>query len=162
MIYSLRQKHRQIFGVLGVLLPLMLVIGIAARRAVPPLEMLPPELSSVSQTFTATDTVHDDLFAKAEVSVRVWKDLQSGQLAVGFNAPKHLLKPDLLVYWTPSARQSLAELPADAVLLGAFAAGPLAVPPEAAEVAGALVLFSLGDQALVDVSKPVRFNDSTR
>lgn len=163
MIYSLRQTHRRIFSVLGVLLPLVLVIGIVARRSVPQIEVLPPELSSSTQTFTATDTVRDDLFAKAAVTVRIWKDLQSGQLAVGFSAPRHLLKPDLLVYWTSSGTPLAGELPADAVLLGAFAASPLPLPAEAERGAGALLLFSLADQEIVEVSKPfVAANLSSR
>ena len=163
MILSLRQRHRRTFAVLGVLLPIALAVGIAARRAVPQSATLPPELSSTTQTFTATEYQRDDLFAKADVKVRLWRDLGSGQLAVGFMAPKDFLKPDLIVYWIAGQPKVTDELPSDAVLLGSFVAGPLALPADSAAKEGLLILFSLANQEIVRVSEPfVAANVSSR
>lgn len=154
MILPLRQRHRQMFAVFGVLLPLAFAVGIVARRTVPPIATLPPELSAATQTFTAAEYERDDLFAKSQVKVRLWRDLAKGQLAVGLVAPKDFLKPDLIVYWVAGQPKVTDKLPANAVLLGSFVASPLALPTEAATQQGLLILFSLANQEIVDVSKP--------
>ena len=162
MILPLRQRHRRMFAVLGVLLPLTFAVGIAARRTVPQIATLPPELSSITQTFTATEYERDDLFEKSEVKVRLCRDWSNGQLAVGFVAPKDFLKPDLIAYWVAGQPKVTDELPADAVLLGSFVASPLALPTAAATKEGLLILFSLANQEIVEVSKPLRLVDPKR
>ncbi len=162
MILALRQRHRRIFAALALLIPVAFAAGIAARRSVPQLDAWPAELSARTQTFTATDYERNDLFAKSSVKVRLWRDLSTGQSAVGFAAPKQFLKPDVIAYWVAGRPTVTDELPADAILLGSYVANPLALPVEAGTMEGVLVLFSLADQEILDVSKPVRFNDSTK
>lgn len=158
MILPLRQRHRLIFAVLGVLLPVAFAVGIAARKTATPAETLPPELSSQTQTFTATDQERNDLFAKSGVKVRRWQDLNARKLGIGLVAPKEFVKPDLIVYWLPGQQEISDHVPADATLLGSFVSTVLPLPAEAAEKEGALILFSLADQEIVDVSKQVRFS----
>lgn len=162
MILSLRQRHRRMFAVLGVFLPLLFVVGIAVRRAVPQPEALPPELTSQTVTFTATDYERGDLFAKSQVQVRLWREQGSGRLAVGFTAAKDFLKPDLMAFWSAGRPLANDTSPPNASLLGAFIGGPLALPAEASVQDGFLILFSLANQEVVDVSKPTRFTDSTK
>jgi hypothetical protein len=161
MILALRRSHRRIFTVLSVFLPLMFALGIAARRTVPYQATLPPELSSWTQTFTATDE-RGDLFDESPVRIRLWREQERGLSAVGFTASHDFLKPDLMAYWSVGYPTTGGRLPPDARLLGAFAAGPLVLPPEASRVDGHLILFSLANQEIVDVSKPVRFSDSIK
>ena len=160
MIFPLRQRHRRIFAVLGVLLPLAFGLGIAARRTVPHTLALPPELSSWTQNFTAIDYERGDLFGESPVRVRLWREQGTGRFAVGFSAAKDFLKPDLMAYWSARHPTRNDTLPPEARLLGAFVAGPLVLPPEASGTDGCLILFSLADQEIVDVSKPTRFSDS--
>ena len=162
MILHLRERHRRIFAVLGVLLPLGFGWGIATRRTVPHPAALPSELSSWTQNFTATDYERGDLFGKSAVRVRLWREQGTGRFAVGFNAAKDFLKPDLMTYWSAGHPRTSDTLPPEARLLGAFVAGPLVLPPEASGTDGYLILFSLADQEIVDVSKPTRFNDSMK
>ena len=161
MILPLRQRHRRMFAVIGMLLPMTFVIGIAARRAVPHAATLPPELSPGSQTFTATDFDRDDLFTNSPVRVRLWREQNAGRLAVGFVAAKDFVKPDLIVYWIAGHPVATDKLPPEATLLGAFSAGPLLLPVEATTTDGSLILFSLADQEIVDVAKPLRLSEST-
>lgn len=162
MILPLRQRHRRIFAIIGVLLPLLFVVGIAVRRAVPQPETLPPELSSQTVTFTATGYERADLFPESPVQVRLWREQGSGRFAVGFTAAKDFLKPDLMAYWSAARPAANDTLPPNASLLGAFVAGPLTLPEEASAKDGFLILFSLANQEIVDVSKPTRFTDSKR
>ena len=78
-----------------------------------------------------------------------------GALAVALSAAKdYFIKPDLMVYWVagnPPAVNPLADL---GRLLGGFDAGNLPLPAEAAATNGVLVLYSLADNEIVDVSKP--------
>ena len=162
MILPLRQRHRRVFAVLGVLLPLAFVVGIAARRTVLQVASLPSELSSWTQTFTATDYERDDLFGKCPIRVRLWREQGTRRFAVDFSAAKDFLKPDLLAYWSAGSPTRSDTLPSESRLLGAFVAGPLVLPAEASDTDGYLILFSLADQKIVDVSKPARFTDSMK
>jgi hypothetical protein len=157
MILQLRQRHRRVFALLGVLLPLAFIAGIALRRTIPPAAALPSGLSTQTITFTATGHEWAGLFAKAPLIVRLFRDRASGALAAGFSAPKDFLKPDLLVYWSAAPPTNTDTLPPDARLLGAFVAEPLVLPAESTATEGHLILFSLANQELVDVSKPIRF-----
>ncbi len=151
------------FAIIGVLLPLAFGVGIVARRTVPETSILPPELSTTSaQTFTATGYERDDAFEDAPVRIRLWRDLSTGQFAIGFSAPRDFVKPDLIAYWITSQPTNRTELPTNAVLLGSFVATALPLPAEAATAEGSLILFSLADQEIVDISRPFRFGDSKR
>jgi hypothetical protein len=162
MTLALRRRHRWMFAALAVLLPVALVLGIAARRTVPDATALSPALSSWTQTFTATEYELGDLFPSAPVRVSLWREQDNGRFAVGFVASKDFVKPDLLAYWITGHPLIAGKLPPEATLLGAFIGGPLKLPVEAATAEGSLILFSLADQEVVDVSKPTRFSDTTK
>jgi hypothetical protein len=162
MTLPLRRRHRRIIVVLAVLLPLLFVVGISLRRNVPQSENLPAELSPQPVTFTATGYEREDLFEKSPVRVRIFRDDESGTLAVGLTAPRDFLKPDLMVYWSDSRLAASETLPADAKLLGAFVSAVLVLPTEASTTDGQLTLFSVANHKIVDVSKPTRFTDSTK
>ena len=158
----LRQRHRRIFAVLSLLLPLLFIAGIVARRAVPQYESLPPALAPKTSTFTATGDEREDLFDRSPISVRLFRDHDSGALALGLTASKDFLKPDLMVYWSARGPDTGDALPPDAVLLGPFVSAILVLPPEAAATDGRVILFSLANQEIVGVSKPARFAASTK
>lgn len=162
MILKLRQRHRWIFAGLGGLLPVALAVGILARRPVPSSAALSPELTSWTQTFTATEYQPDNLFSNAPVRVSLWRDQENGRYAVSFSAAKDFAKPDLLAYWVAGHPTSTDVLPQEATLLGAFAGGPLTLPAAAITNGGTLILFSLADQEMVAVSRPARLTDSTK
>jgi hypothetical protein len=162
MILPLRQRHRRMFLVIGVLLPITFVIGIAARRAVPQVVKLPSELLSWSQTLTAADFDRADLFTNSPVWTRLWREQNTGRYAVGFVAEQDFVKPDLMVYWIAGHPHAPDKLPPEATLLGAFSGGPLLLPVEATTADGVLILFSLANHEIVDVSKPTRFGELTK
>jgi len=162
MTLALRRRHRRILAALSVLLPVALAAGIVARRTVPDATALSAALSSSTQTFTATGHELVDLFPSTPVRVSLWRERDNGRFAVGFVAARDFTKPDLLAYWTAGHPSTAGKLPSEATLLGGFVGRPLTLPVEAASAEGSLILFSLADQEVVDVSKPTRFNDSTK
>lgn len=163
MILALRQRHRQVFLVLGVLLPMAFIAGIAARRPVPMVAALPPELQRVMQTFAATNWTRADLFAKAPVRIRLLREhIDGGRFGLTFLAAKGFVKPDLIVYWAAGDAAIRDSLPGNAVLLGTFSLAVLPVPEEVAHARGEVILYSLADGEIVDVSIPIQFSDLTQ
>jgi hypothetical protein len=162
MIHSLRQRHRRMFLVIALLLPAAFIGGVAARRSVPQVTILPRELSFGTQAFDAIDDRRSELFTNSRVQIRLWRERDTGRLAIGFVAAEDFVKPDLLVYWSASPDTKGGSLPADATLLGAFGAGPLLLPVEATISEGALILYSLANQEIVAGSQPTRFSAPTK
>jgi len=148
---------------LGVVLPIAFAAGIAARRPPPSVASLPTELLASPLKFAITEWERAGLFAKTLVRVRLLRESAGARhFAVEFSATKNFVKPDLIVYWVAGNPTVTDTLPETAMLLGSFHSGALALPAEAANADGSLVLFSLADNEIVDVSKPIRFNDSTK
>ena len=156
MIRPLRQRHRRMVIVLGVFLPVAFAVGIAARKPVPGMTSLPKELVASRQKFAATEWERADLFTKTRIQVRLLRESAgAGHFAVEFSAAKDFVKPDLIVYWVAGSPNTTDTLPDSARLLGAFNSSvALSLPPDAASGGGALILYSLADQEVVEVSKP--------
>lgn len=163
MIRPLRQRHRRMVIAVGIFLPIAFAAGIAARKTVPATASLPAGLATSSQKFAVTKWERSDMFVKIPIQVRLMVENADGVLlAVEFSAAKDFVKPDLIVYWVAGNPAITDTLPDNAILLGSFSSMPLALSDEVAKSNGQLVLFSLADNEIVDVSKPIRFNDSTK
>ena len=177
MILPLRRWHRWQILALAILLPIAFVFGVLARKPIPEPAGLTPELAPGLLPAGSPVWDRDQLFPKVPVSIRLWRQSDhSGSFTVSFSAPADFIKPDLMVYWsaeTPRTDGILLKpdktvsvsvanpwgdntLPTNAILLGAF--GPAALPlPEQATVSdGRLVLYSLADAEIVDVSQPIQ------
>ena len=166
MIHSLRQQHRRTFLALGIFLPVAFVVGIAARKSVPTVAELPAALAATPQKFEAVEWERADLFSKSPVQVRLLrKQKSSGQFAVSFSAAKDFVPPDLIVYWVTANSSVTNTLPANAILLGTFSAAALPLSDEIVKSNGALILYSLANGEIVEVSKPISlqtFNASNK
>lgn len=153
MILRLRQRHRHIVIMLGVILPVVLVTGMALRKPAPVAQSLPEGLIT-AQKFSTQIWERNELFTKVPVGVGLLSDGANGKgRALHFSAAKDFLKPDLLVYWVAGQPERTDSLPAKAVLLGEFGAVALLLPASATGTNGVLVLYSLADDEVVDVSK---------
>jgi hypothetical protein len=144
------------FAVIGALLPIAFVLGIAARKPVPSVASLPLELAAAPPAYAAAVWERSDLFAKTPIQVRLLRErAEAGRFALAFSAAKDFLKPDLIVYWAAGNTKITDKLPDNAVLLGAFNPGLVIVlPPNAESSDHVIVLYSLADQEIVAVSKP--------
>jgi hypothetical protein len=156
MIRPLRQRHRRMVIVLGVFLPVAFAVGIAARKPVPGMTSLPKEFGRSRQRFAATEWERADLFTKTPIQVRLLRESAGeGHFAVEFSAAKGFVKPDLVVYWVAGNPNITDTLPENARLLGTFNSSvALSLSPDATPGNGVLVLYSLADQEIVEVSKP--------
>lgn len=162
MTLELRQRHRRTIFTIGLVVGLLFVAGILERHPIPETEMLPPALATQTQTFSATGQERNDLFEDSQARVRLWRQQETGSLAIDLTADKTFLKPDLLVYWSAARPAKNDALPSDATMLGSFVAGPLVLPKEASLSDGSLILYSVANHEVVDVSKPTRFADATK
>jgi hypothetical protein len=159
MIRPLRQVHRYQAIVLGILLPIVFVLGIAARKPVPAMAELPQALVPMFSWVRCSNFDGYGAFPKSPVFIDLWSQKNgSGPFAVSFDADANFVKPDLMVYWIAGSPSQVENLPADAVLLGAFGRTPLPISKEVSSADGRLVLYSLADGEIVDVSGSIRLN----
>jgi len=163
MILLLRQRHRRVFTVIGILLPIAFAVGIAARKPASSVAALPAGFVTTPQVFAATEWERTDLFAKTSIQVRLLRKAEGeDRLAIAFSAPKDFAKPDLIVYWVAGNPTATDTLPDNALLLGAFNSSALPVPAAVRNAEGLLVLYSLANNEIVDVSQPIRLNTATK
>ena len=156
MIRPLRQRHRRMVIVLSIFLPIAFAFGIAARKPVARMTSLPEELVASPQNFAATEWERADLFTKTPIQVRLLRERGgAGHFAVKFSAAKDFVKPDLIVYWVTGNSNIDHVLPDNALLLGGFNPyTPLPLVEHIGATSGRLVLYSLADQEIVEISKP--------
>jgi len=164
MIRPLRQRHYQTFVAIGFLLPIVFAFGIVARKPFPTMDRLPGGFSAPVEKFPVCEWERTDLFVKSPIQVRLLREkLDSGSLAVTFSTAKdYFIKPDLMVYWIAGHPTINDKLPDQAMLLGGFNSGELPLLAEVAATNGVLVLYSLADNEIVDVSQPIQFNQPAR
>jgi hypothetical protein len=157
MIRPLRQRHRRIVVGFGILLPIAFATGIVARKPVPVVASLPAALIQPSSAFAAAEWGRSDLFARTHFKVQLRREnAGSRRLAVEFFAGSNFVKPDLIVYWIAGDASITDSVPDSAQLLGGFVqAEALPLPEDAATRGGRLMLYSLADQEIIDVSIPL-------
>ena len=158
MTRPLRQRHRRMVIALGIFLPIAFAVGLAARKPAPVVAQLPAALAAPSKAFEMVEWERSDLFTKSPIQVRLLREQKgAGRFAITLSPAKDLVKPDLIVYWITGSPSITDTLPNDARLLGGFGSVALPLPGEATNTSGVLVLYSLADHEIVDVSQPFQF-----
>lgn len=156
VIRPLRKRHGVMIITLSVVVPATFAVGIATRKAV-------PALSVTAHGFSAEAPGHkelwsrDGLWEKKAIRTRILNlGAGNGQLGVELIAQDQIVRADALVYWLQGQQKIEDVLPDDAILLGSFDPSipmALALPQQAANNAGRLLLYSLGDHEIVAFSK---------
>jgi hypothetical protein len=137
---------------LGVLLPIAITAGIAARKPVPVAVNLPPGLAGKPNDFSKVVWTKTDLWPGQRFMTSLRRDA-AGSLAVELMF-RDLVKPDVLVYWAAGKDAAGEGLPDNARLLGALASRtPLPLPTDVRGEAGRFVLYSLADHEVVAASR---------
>ena len=163
MIHSLRQYHRRTVMALGVFLPVAFILGITLRKPLPVMAATPAALVRGPQDFNIMEWQRPDLFPKSAVQTSLLHtSANGGGLALSFVAVNDFVQPDLLVYSVPGNVAVTDTLPGDAVLLGAFSSPALPLPGVLAITNGVIILYSLANGAIVDVSRPIQFSNPAK
>ena len=157
MIRPLRQRHRLMAFALGALLPVTFVFGMAARHEVP---IDPTRNGPLPAASHWTELWHrDDLWEGRKLNTRLLTNSTSAQsVAIELRGQERIVRPDLLVYWTPQTGKFSGSLPDDVFLLGSFAQSfpaPLRLPPQSIVQRGVLIIYSLAEQEIIAVSRPL-------
>jgi hypothetical protein len=148
---TLRKRHRRVFAVLGVALPIAFVVGIAARQPVPVMDGAPLGIAGTASDLGQVVWSKEDLWPGNRL-ITILRRNAAGSVALELRA-SDLTKPDLLVYWAEGKGGTTDKLPDKARLLGAWVnRAPLRIPGDLRGAAGRLVLYSLADQEVVAVS----------
>jgi hypothetical protein len=159
MIRPLRTAHRRIFLALAMALPVAFAISVAARKSPAVAGTLPPALAPAPDRFNASIWHRTDLFPQTGIGAGLMREsADRGAFAIRFQAAEHFARPDLIVYWFAGATISQDTLPESARLLGAFWARALPLPADLTDTEGRLIVFSLADQEIVEVSNPFRIS----
>lgn len=154
MITSLRKGHRSIFTALGIVLPVVFVIGLYERKPLPIMESLPAGLVANRPASSSPILVKTCAFAHGSASAKVFGSRTGRDLTVQVSIGAEPEKPDVLVYWVPGSPSGLDKIPAGAFLLGELGSQPLSLPA-GEQSAGVLMLYSLADGEVIDVSNPI-------
>src|SRR5260221_12103183 len=126
MIRPLRRRHRRMFCVLSVILPLAFVAGVSARRSVPVAASLPPELAGLRTERGRVLWSRSDLFPGRRIVTVLRKDAKAG-LVLELTA-QDVVRADVLAYWNLGDQAAQNKL-TDAWLLGPLSnATPLSIP----------------------------------
>src|SRR5208337_1125759 len=133
MIQRLRTSHRNMFLVLAVLLPGLLVGGLLSRHKSPVVEA--DARKSLNGNFLTEQTI--DLDGR-KVTVDLYTD-KSEAGSVRFVPQDPLVAPDVVVYW--SEVNSPSTLPSDARLLGSFSPIAKYRPPSQGQAGAYLILY---------------------
>lgn len=145
MIRPLRSRHRGIFILLLLLLPLGLGAAILARKPPAPASELPRSLDSqVALPGYAIASESDDSWSGTVIHTHFLRN-QEGGLAVELHPRAPLRQPALLLFWTSDTAEKPTRLPEDARLLGSFGGARGAFYP-LPEAGGSLILYSLANQ----------------
>ena len=159
MILPLRIRHRRVFTVLGVVLPVTFGLGIAARKPVPANERAAGGNFRPARPGSIRRYGRDAIFSR----MHRLKCVCSGQRTL-----RHRLAPPPLISWGPTCWCIGAEAKFTAAICcrrmqscwALFSATALPLPADAAKRRACFVLFSLADQEVVAVLL-VPFNSST-
>src|SRR5215470_19129998 len=120
MIQPLRQVHARMFLALGVVLPILFVVGVRSRR-------IPTTKAHTEIHMSPANAERTILIDGTRLAARVFRDASG--TTVEINSSPDLLAPDVLVY--ASASESKHDVPPDAVLLGSFVSGKIYRLPSA-------------------------------
>jgi hypothetical protein len=154
MIQPLRTVHRRAFVGLALVLPAILLVGLAARhprqRVSVPAAQLPnsAHLLRKSDSLWQKQTIRSEFYSDSDHPGDIFVVLSP----VVLRPPQEANEPDLLLYWSTDQPQG-DSVPAHERLLGVFVAGKVFTLPMSLGRTGYLVLFSLPHHTVFDTAR---------
>ena len=153
MIRARRRQHRAVFIALALVVPLLLAVTQIWRPTVPPVADIDTALRPLAGIAPAVDWQPRRIITgRHSFQVQRLDDREDGQVAVAIEPESVILKPELLVYWTPQT-QVASQLDPTAVLVGSLAGTSrrlLMLPAAASTGDGNLLVYSFAHQEIVD------------
>lgn len=141
MIQPLRTCHRWMFEVLGILLPIIFLAGLAAQPSATKSTGTAPSFSGQKIFETAS------AWKKHSITTTLFAD--GPAVLLQLEPAARLVEPDLLLYWSAGAAPPADAIQSNATLLGSFEPGRrYRIPREAKR--GSLLLYSGAHRKLVD------------
>jgi len=143
MIQPLRTMHRRTFVGLAIVLPVILAVGLGARR---------PSAARDSKsgvTFASLPKTSSGLWTKHTIQTQVYAE--KSDLYIILRPGQDLNEPDLLLYLSVIGTQG-GNLPADAQLLGPVQSERPIRMPGGSDARGQLILYSLAHHEVVDTA----------
>lgn len=146
MIRSLRRRHAKLILGIAAIVPIVVLLALAARPTPPIMASSAPRPAVGSWTALGPN---DGLHALVEsVGTQEWLHLARDE---------KLVAPDVLVYWSPEAPVDKEPFPSSAVLLGALGdTGAQTFDLPASDVSGVLLLYSLAHQSTIATTPMTR------
>jgi hypothetical protein len=142
MIQPLRKMHRTIFFVLGIVLPVLFIAGLASRHA--PLSTVGPIEDKLAQRSGGTEFVLNH--GSSKFTARLIENKKGGREREFLVIPASgFLAPDVFVYW--SETQPGVSISPDAKLLGKL--GPRELYRIPAASGGYFVLYSVAQNEVL-------------
>jgi hypothetical protein len=149
MIQPLRTVHRRAFFALAVVLPAILLAGIAGRRPGTSQKERGPELPATAYLVRESN----GLWAQHSIATKFYgRSDAAKEIYVVLRPTQALNEPDLLLYWSINTPQGNS-LPTESFLVAPYAADEAFALPLEKGRAGNLILFSLGHQAVFDSAR---------
>ena len=148
MIRAHRRRHLGAFTILAVVLPVILVAALAARRTPPVVASAPTALTDPAlDTWVALDSAEAEVL-EVPIRIRLLAPLPSTtptRFGVELEPTQPIGRPDVLVYWTASPPAINEALPSDGLLLGSIGGTRprrFELPQPALQIRGSLILYS--------------------
>jgi hypothetical protein len=149
MIQPLRTLHWRAFVALGLVLPAILVAGLAFRRPRQQLSVPAAQLPASANLVKKSET----LWQKHTIQSQFYRDSnRPGETYIVLYPAQEANEPDLLLYWSTDQPQG-DSLPAHPRLLGPFMKAKAFILPANIERTGYLVLFSLPHHTVFDIAR---------
>ena len=139
---------------LSVVVPVAFVLGITSRRVVPLVASMPSGFGIQSAPSLAR-WARDELWEKEQLRTQLLENSTGSNLSLEVTAPEPIVRPDVLLYWSPGNLEIGESVPNNAILLGAWIQEPQRAIqlPQAVKGEGRLILYSLADHEMLNVSK---------
>jgi hypothetical protein len=148
MIQPLRAVHRRAFGVLALVLPMILLIGIGARPPHVDVGANATDLPGTGNVVSESGNLWQRHSIRSMFRRKPDRPLDTYVVLL---PAQELNEPDLLLYWAANPPQGNV-VPGDAQLLGAYRTGKAFLLPWSEKGAGYLFLFSPAHQTVFDTA----------
>lgn len=151
MNHRLRQRHFYTFIILILILPLLVIAGLAARRLPQPIDRFPAALTTETPEPSGTFVDLSCHWTGQSIATRI---IKRESMMIELNVLQTIQEPDLLLYWNSEPSDDTS-LPTQSHLLGSLANTGITRFPISSQIVtnGYLLIYSLGHQEVISSTR---------